>query len=255
MEVVAWSAAAAAAVTAAVLAWRLRGARQAVRLGADAAAHDRARERELASAAERTRIARDMHDVVAHTLSVVVAQADGGRFAATDRPEAAVESLQTISAVSREALTEMRALLGILREGGDAAALSPQPSLADIPGLVAQVRERGLDVSYVTTGTPRPLPIGAGLVAYRIVQESLSNVLAHAGPRVQAYVQLEWNTSSLGISVMDDGRGAAARDDGQGLGIVGMRERAQLFGGTLVARPRTGGGFEVTARLPWGEAS
>src|SRR5690606_1874228 len=127
--------------------------------------------------------------------------------------------------------------------------------LADVPTLVATIRDQGLNVSYVTTGTPRPLPIGAGLVAYRIVQESLSNVLAHAGPQVSAFVQLTWNATGLDISVVDDGRGAAAANDGRGLGIEGMKERAHLFGGTLVAGPRTGGGFAVKAHLPWGEGS
>lgn len=206
--------------------------------------------RELATSNERARIAREMHDVVAHTLSVVVAQADGGRFAGRTDSEAALRSLETIADVSRSALTEMRALLGVLREGDGEAALGPQPSLADIPALVATTREGGLDVSFVTTGTPRPLPIGAGLAAYRIVQEALTNVLKHAGPSPHAFVQLQWEADALSLVVSDDGRGAAARRDGSGSGIAGMVERATVFGGSLTAGPRAGGGFIVKARLP-----
>ncbi|WNM24751.1 sensor histidine kinase [Demequina capsici] len=207
---------------------------------------------ELAASVERARIAREMHDVVAHTLSVVVAQADGGRFAGRVDPDAALRSLETIADVSRSALTEMRALLGVLRDADGEAQLGPQPSLTDIPALVAATRDGGLDVSYVTTGTPRPAPIGAGLAAYRIVQEALTNVLKHAGPSPKAFVQLTWEADALAVTVADDGRGAAARGDGAGLGIAGMAERASVFGGTLTAGPKAGGGFLVRARMPLG---
>ncbi|WP_084125312.1 sensor histidine kinase [Demequina sp. NBRC 110054] len=207
---------------------------------------------ELAASTERARIAREMHDVVAHTLSVVVAQADGGRFAGRTDPDAALRSLDTIADVSRAALTEMRALLGVLREGDTETQMGPQPSLADVPALVASTREGGLDVSYVTTGTPRPVPIGAGLAVYRIVQEALTNVLKHAGPSPKAFVQLRWEDDGLTVTVSDDGRGAAARGDGNGSGIAGMTERASAFGGSLSAGPKAGGGFLVRARLPLG---
>ena len=213
-------------------------------------ARDTEAERALAAAAERARIAREMHDVVAHTLSVVVAQADGGRFAAAQDPQAATRALGTISEVGRSALGEMRALLGLLRDADDEAALGPQPSIEDIPALVASTREGGLDVSFVTTGTPRPLPIGAGLALYRITQEALTNVLKHAGPGPRAFVQLTWEDAALVLTVSDDGRGAAARDDGDGQGLPGMRERATVFGGTLSAGPRAGGGYLVRATLP-----
>ncbi|WP_062389827.1 sensor histidine kinase [Demequina iriomotensis] len=246
----AWGIATATTLAAALLAARLVIERRRARAVAEERARDGAAALALAASNERARIAREMHDVVAHTLSVVVAQADGGRFAGRADPAAALGSLDTIADVSRSALAEMRALLGILRDGDGDADMGPQPSLSDIPELVAQMREGGLVVSYVTTGTPRPLPIGAGLAAYRIVQEALTNVLKHAGPHVTAFVQLRWEEDALAVAVSDDGRGAAARGDGAGLGIAGMAERATVFGGTLTAGPRAGGGFLVRARLP-----
>lgn len=232
----------------------LRGSQASVRIAEleSQLARDTSAERALAASDERARIAREMHDVVAHTLSVVVAQADGGRFAAKTDPAAAARTLDTIAEVSRSALTEMRALLGVLRDSDGEAAMGPQPSLDDIPALVASIRDGGLDVSYVTTGTPRPLPIGVALAFYRIAQEALTNVLKHAGPRVEAFVQLTWEADAVSLTVSDDGRGAAARGDGDGLGIEGMRERATIFGGSLTAGPKAGGGYLVRARLPLG---
>src|SRR5690554_1196714 len=239
-----------AAVVAVVLAVRLRRAKAAVTALEEQLARDTEAERALAAAAERARIAREMHDVVAPTLSVVVAQADGGRFAFDQSPQAAAQALDTIADVGRSALGEMRALLGLLRDSDDEVALGPQPSIGDIPALVGTMRDGGLNVSFMTTGTPRPLPIGAGLAMYRIAQEALTNILKHAGPGPQAFAQLTWQAQALVLTVSDDGRGAAARDDGDGLGIAGMRERAGLFGGTLSAGPRAGGGYLVRATLP-----
>jgi signal transduction histidine kinase len=253
MEVLAWTVAAVALVLAGIFAWRARSAARRERVARDLGVTEVAATRALAVSDERARIAREMHDVVAHTLSIVVAQADGGRFVAAKDPAAAVRALETISDVSRDALTEMRGLLGILRENGE-AELGPQPTLADIPTLVSSVRDGGLDVSYVTTGTPRTLPIGSGLAVYRIVQEALTNVLKHAGPKVTAYVHLQWKPDALEVTVSDDGRGAAARASGGtetgGTGVEGMKERATAFGGTLSAGPRRGGGYVVRARLP-----
>lgn len=238
-------------------AWQARVATRREREALDRGVNEIAATRALAISDERTRIAREMHDVVAHTLSIVVAQADGGRFAAAKNPAKAARALETITDVSRAALTEMRGLLGVLRESDGEAELGPQPTLADIPALVSSVREGGLEVSYVTTGTPRPLPIGAGLVAYRIVQEALTNVLKHAGPKATAYVQLKWAADALEVTISDDGRGAAARatadTESGGTGIEGMRERATVFGGTLSAGPKRGGGYVVKARLPLGQ--
>nr|PZM97199.1 MAG: hypothetical protein DIU73_06100 [Actinomycetota bacterium] len=237
---------------AAALAWRLRAAGVRERELQARLADDRAAERGLAAAQERARIAREMHDVVAHTLSVVVAQADGGRFAAAKDPDAAARALGTIAEVSRSALAEMRSLLGVLRDSDGDVALGPQPSIDDIPALVAQAREAGLEVSLVTTGTPHPLPIGAGLAIHRIVQEALTNVRRHAGPKARAFVQLAWEADALVATVSDDGRGAAASGDGTGQGLLGMHERVAMFGGTLTAGPKAGGGYVVRARLPLG---
>lgn len=232
------------------LAFALRSAQAATEAARAASRADAATAQVLAATQERARIAREMHDVVAHTLSVVVAQADGGRFAARSNPELAAHTLETIAEVSRSALAEMRALLGVLRTEEGEAELGPQPSIGDIPALVATAREGGLEASYVTTGTPRPLPIGAGLALYRIAQEALTNVLRHAGPVASAYLQLTWTQEDVMLTVSDNGRGAGAGSDGTGAGIEGMRQRATVFGGTLNAGPKAGGGFVVRARIP-----
>ncbi|MGY1814382.1 sensor histidine kinase [Blastococcus sp. SYSU D00820] len=245
-----------------VAAWALGDLRRA-RLQQFATLEDRARlleierdqEMRLAATAERARIAREMHDVVAHSLSVVIAQADGGRYAGRTDPAAATGALEAIAATGRQALTDMRALLGVLREG-PGEEYAPQPDVAAIPALVEDVRASGLDVDLLVEGEPRPLPAGPQLAAYRIVQESLTNVLKHAGPASRAWVRLHWRPDALELSVLDDGRGASAAlvgagapDGGQGL--VGMHERARLHGGQLSAGPRGGGGFGVHAVLPY----
>jgi signal transduction histidine kinase len=213
---------------------------------------ERDQEMRLATTAERARIAREMHDVVAHSLSVVIAQADGGRYAGKADPQAATDALEAIAATGRQALTDMRALLGVLRDGGG-EEYAPQPDVAAIPALVEDVRASGLDVDLIVDGAPRPMPAGPQLAAYRIVQESLTNVLKHAGPAGRAWVRLQWRPDGLELSVLDDGRGAGAAmaGDGMGQGLRGMRERAQLHGGRLEAGPRHGGGFGVHAALPY----
>ncbi|MCU1670931.1 MAG: Two component integral rane signal transduction histidine kinase [Blastococcus sp.] len=215
---------------------------------------ERDQEMRLAATTERARIARELHDVVAHSLSVVIAQADGGRYAGKADPEAATGALEAIAATGRQALTDMRALLGVLREGGG-EEYAPQPDVAAVPALVEDVRASGLDVDLIVEGTPRPLPAGPQLAAYRIVQESLTNVLKHAGPASRAWVRLQWRDDALELSVLDDGRGASAAmvdADGEGQGVRGMIERAQLHGGRLEAGPRHSGGFGVHAALPYG---
>ena len=230
---------------------------------------ERDQQARIATAAERARIAREMHDIVAHSLSVIIAQADGGRYAAASDPAAAERSLGTIAETGRAALADMRRLLGVLRppEPGTTTgqtpavpattgqtpavgALTPQPAVADVADLVAQVRDSGVRVSLVRMGTPRTLPPGTGLTVYRICQESLTNVLKHAGPDPTATVLLQWAAASLVLEVTDDGRGAAAESDGAGQGVLGMRERAAMLGGTLSAGPRPGGGFRVRAEIP-----
>jgi signal transduction histidine kinase len=244
-----------------IAAWALGDLRRA-RMQRLAALEERARllelerdqEMRLAATAERTRIAREMHDVVAHSLSVVIAQADGGRYAGKADPQAAVGALEAIAATGRQALTDMRALLGVLRDGGG-QEYAPQPAVDAVPALVDDVRASGLDVDLIVEGAPRPLPAGPSLATYRIVQESLTNVLKHAGPAARAWVRLHWRPDALELSVLDDGRGAAAAvatGDAPGHGLIGMRERAQLHGGHLEAGPRTDGGFGVHASLPYG---
>jgi len=205
------------------------------------------REVELAARDERSRIAREMHDVVAHGLSVIVVQADGARYAAAKDPDVAVGTLETISATGREALTEMRRLLGLLREGDTGVA--PQPGLDDVRHLVDEARAAGMRVAADLPVPAPAVPDGVGLAAYRIVQEALTNVRKHAGPDATVDVRVAVDRG-VAIDVRDDGRGAAARAEGRGLGVVGMRERAAVHGGTLEAGPAPGGGFAVSARLP-----
>ncbi|QTE27924.1 sensor histidine kinase [Pengzhenrongella sicca] len=216
---------------------------------------ERDQQTQLATSAERARIAREMHDIVAHSLSVIIAQADGGRYAAEVDPAAAARALGTIAETGRTALADMRRLLGVLRvdaDGAGTAGLLPQPEAQDLEQLIEQVRTSGLRVSFVRMGAARPLPPGAGLVAYRICQESLTNVLKHAGPDPAVTVVLRWLPAALVLEVSDDGRGAASLvvSDGRGQGLTGMHERAAMFGGTVAAGPRPGGGYRVRAELP-----
>ncbi|MFC7359136.1 sensor histidine kinase [Nocardioides astragali] len=205
------------------------------------------REVELAARDERSRIAREMHDVVAHGLSVIVVQADGARYAAAKDPGVAVGTLETISGTGREALTEMRRLLGLLRDGD--TGVSPQPGLADVRHLVDEARAAGTRVEADLPADVPDVPDGVGLAAYRIVQEALTNVRKHAGPTATVRLRVAVGRD-VEVEVRDDGRGAAAGSDGRGLGVVGMRERAAAHGGALEAGPVTGGGFAVSARLP-----
>lgn len=219
---------------------------------------ERDQQAQIATAAERTRIAREMHDIVAHSLSVVVAQADGGRYAAAADPDAATRALTTIAETGRAALADMRRLLGVLRDpaaggaapGTGATPYTPQPAEQDLESLVEQVRGSGARVSLVRMGTARRLPPGIGLTVYRICQEALTNVLKHAGPAPAVTVLVQWQPSALVLQVDDDGRGAAADSDGAGHGLLGMRERAAMVGGALTAAPRPGGGFRVRVELP-----
>lgn len=217
---------------------------------------DKEKQAQIGAAAERSRIAREMHDIVAHSLSVIIAQADGGRYAAKVNPEMAEKTLTTISETGRAALADMRRLLGVLREDpngdpdDDSVLRSPQPAAGDIQSLVDSMRTSGVRVSLVRMGTPRQLPPGAGLTLYRICQESLTNILKHAGPDPTVTVVQSWGRESVRLEIEDDGRGAASTSDGAGMGLLGMRERAALFGGTVKSGPRQGGGFRVELDLP-----
>ena len=201
----------------------------------------------LAAAAERARIAREMHDIVAHNLSVMVALADGAGFMAERDPQRSASATAQISKTGRHALGEMRRLLGVLRPDGE-AALAPQPGLADLDGLLDQVRAAGLRVTLKTTGNPIELGSGAELTVYRLVQEALTNTLKHAGPDTQARVWLRYEPDGIDIEVTDDGRGLARASAG-GQGLSGMRERAAVYGGAIEAGPAAGGGWRVHTRL------
>lgn len=205
----------------------------------------------IAAVAERARIARELHDVIAHNVSVMVVQADGASYALASDPVRAREALAAISATGRQALGEMRRLLGVLRreEGGTTQARAPQPGIGELGELLDQARTAGLPVSFTVEGVPQPLPGGTALAAYRIVQESLTNTRKHAGPVASASVVLRYSPDTLVLTISDDGRGAAA-PDGAGHGLTGMRERVALYGGSVAAGPRPAGGFEVVATLP-----
>ncbi|MCQ4212753.1 sensor histidine kinase [Streptomyces longispororuber] len=220
------------------------------------------REREaqskVAVAAERARIARELHDVVAHNVSVMVVQADGAAYVLDQAPDQAKKALETISGTGRQALAEMRRLLGVLRTGEheEGGEYVPQPDVDQIEDLVEQVRTAGLPVDFKVEGTPRPLPSGVELTAYRIVQEALTNTRKHGGPNAGASVRLVYFDDGLGLLVEDDGKGAPHElyedggADGRGHGLIGMRERIGMVGGTLDAGPRPGGGFRISALLP-----
>ena len=213
---------------------------------------DRDAQAQVAAAAERARIARELHDVVAHNVSVMVVQADGAAYALGTDPGRAREALAAISATGRQALTEMRVLLGVLRRNDESAetTLAPLPGLGQLDELLEQTRAAGVPVTCAVEGMPQPLPGGAALAAYRIVQESLTNTRKHAGPGASARVRLHYVGDVLELAVTDDGIGAAAACDGAGHGLTGMTERAQMYGGSVLAGPRPGGGFQVTVRLP-----
>src|SRR5690625_3096368 len=171
---------------------------------------ERDQQAQIATAAERARIAREMHDVVAHSLSVVISQADGGRYAAASDPAAAERALSTIADTGRSALADLRRILGVLRDGDSALTLAPQPTQDDLHTLVTPLREAGLDVSLEQTGTARPVPAATGLGIYRIVQESLTNVLKHAGPDARAHVVLHWHPDHLELTVTNTGAASTA---------------------------------------------
>ncbi|MFD5568056.1 sensor histidine kinase [Streptomyces cadmiisoli] len=219
---------------------------------------EREAQSKVAVAAERARIARELHDVVAHNVSVMVVQADGAAYVLDSAPDQAKAALETISSTGRQALAEMRRLLGVLRTGEhrEGGEYVPQPDVEQIEDLVEQCRSAGLPVDFRVEGTPRPLPSGVELTAYRIVQEALTNTRKHGGPNAGASVRLVYFDDGLGLLVEDDGKGAPHElyeeggVDGRGHGLIGMRERVGMVGGTLDAGPRPGGGFRISALLP-----
>jgi signal transduction histidine kinase len=203
---------------------------------------------------ERLRLARELHDVVAHAMSVIAVQSGVGAHVADTNPQEAARALAAIEATSRAALEELRRLLGVLRQEDEPqGALAPVPGLADLDSLLAEVSKAGLAVRLQVEGTLAPLPAGVDLSAYRIVQEALTNVVKHAGP-ARAQVVVGYRDQDVTVEVIDDGQGTMTSGSdgrvGTGHGLIGMRERVQVFGGDLEVGPRPGGGFRVAARLP-----
>lgn len=206
-----------------------------------------------AVAEERARIARELHDVVAHQMTVMTIQAEGARRVADGADPRVIEALDTIKATGHSALAEMRRLVGLLRENETGSPeLAPLPTLDDLGPLVEQVRSTGVPVDLTVEGASRPLAEGVGLSAYRIVQESLTNAVRHGGPNVSADVAVSYGDDGLDVLVLDTGRGAAATSgNGGGHGLVGMRERVAVLGGSFEAGPRPGGGYRVHASIPY----
>lgn len=200
---------------------------------------------------ERSRIARELHDIVAHSLSVIVVQAEGGRAVVLKKPEVGAQVLDTIADTGRTSLAEMRRIVDLLRGGGGpTTAYLPSPGLADLPELV---HRSGSQFTLEVVGQAPPVPPVVGLTTYRVVQESITNVLKHAGPHASARVTITYTPSAIAVAVSDDGRGAAAHPPTglvPGHGLRGMNERVALLRGTLSARPRPGGGFDVHVWIP-----
>nr|WP_282206399.1 histidine kinase [Kitasatospora fiedleri] len=246
------------AVTAAValgIAVRMRRARLAgLRERAARLEVERDQRSRLAAAAERARVAREMHDIIGHNLSVIITLADGGAYAARSTPERGREALVLIGDSGRQALGELRRMLGVLREHGDGLELAPQPSIADLTELCGRIRAAGPEVVHRTEGALESLDRGVQLMVYRIVQEALTNTLKHAGPAARARVSVSLAGARLLVRVDDDGGppGGAPSPGGppgEGQGVTGMRERAALYGGTVAAGPAPGGGWSVVADL------
>ncbi len=217
---------------------------------------EREEKADRAVAEERVRIARELHDVIAHNVSVMVVQAAAGEEVFDQDPERARESLSAVASTGRAALTELRRLLGVIRyDGGVEPSYTPQPGIEYVGELVRQVNDAGLPVELSVIGEPRPLPEGVALCAYRIVQEALTNTLKHAEAS-GARVNVRYAADALELRVVDDGRGGSqVNGEAGGHGLIGMRERVALFGGELTTSERAGRGYEVRARLPIEEAS
>jgi signal transduction histidine kinase len=247
---------------------QLHSATQEHQAAAQRAAAEHAAATRRAVETERAHIAAELHDVVTHNVSVMVVQAGAARTVLASSPATAAEALLAVEASGRTALAELRSLLGLLSPpggppGDTAAALAPQPGLGELDSLIGRVSAAGLPVELAVRGTPQPLPPGADLAAYRVVQEALTNVLRHGG-RAAASVMVAWG-ERLVITVSDDGRGPVPGEagmrrrpgagDGPGRGLLGLRERLSLYGGELDAGPRPGGGWQVRAVMPVGLAA
>ena len=221
---------------------------------ADRAEQDRAAEATRAVAEERARIARELHDVVSHSISVITVQTQAVRRRLGPEHAREADDLRAVEATARQAMAEMRRLFGVLRADGERPALAPQPGLDQLDRLLDETRTAGVAVEALVDGEAVPLPPGLDLAAYRIVQEALTNVRKHA-PGGQVTVRLRYGEGDLEVAVEDTGATASSVTDGSGFGLVGMRERVALYGGALDARPMAGGGFAVHARLPFREGA
>jgi signal transduction histidine kinase len=253
-EVVVWALASGLLAIAGLLGYYVRTNRQAQAAAATEQAEHAERERQhqaqLAASAERARIAREMHDIVAHNIAVMIALADGATYTAKNDPGQAVELMGQVSTTGRAALTEMRRLLGVLRQPADSEQ-GPQPTLADLDKMLATFRAAGLAVELTVAGEPFPLPPSAQLAVYRMITEALTNTLKHAAGSM-ATVCLEYRDDEIALEVSDNGAGLP-RPEAPGVagghGITGMRERAAVFGGQMSAGPRPGGGWQVRTVL------
>lgn len=226
-----------------------------LRARALAAEHERDQQMIIAAQTERARIAREMHDVVAHALAVIVVQADGAGHALTrmdSPPEVATRALETIGGTARQALGETRALVGVLREGTSGVELDPARTLADLPAVVEQLRGSATRIHLDTGGIDLArVPDGMGRALLRVAQEAITNALKHAGPSARIWITVRGEESRLVLLVDDDGYGPTARADGRGSGLIGMHERVVAHAGTMDAGARPGGGFRVRAQIPW----
>ncbi|MFT3888272.1 MAG: histidine kinase [Arachnia sp.] len=204
-------------------------------------------ETELAAGRARAQVAQELHDVLAHSLSVIVVQAEGAKALTQKRPEAATEALGVIADTGRKSIAEVRRIVAVMRGEDEQPAFGPAPSLSQVPELIASAGDR---ITLTVTGEAQVLPESLSLAAFRVVQEAVTNFLKHAGPTATAIVELSYTPRDVLIVVRDDGIGVLSKSDGRGSGVRGMRERVQAMGGDFRAGPRPGGGFEVQARLP-----
>jgi signal transduction histidine kinase len=215
---------------------------------------ERDHQAQIAATRERTRIAREMHDIVAHSLSVIIALADGASLTNAQDSAAATEAMRTVSATGRQSMTEMRRLLGVLRDDEEPSGRAPQPGLDQLPLLAERLRKVGPRLDLIVAGEPQPLPPTEDATAYRIIQESLTNVVKHATGATTVSVMLDWRGDGLQIEIVDDGTARRTDSRTEGHGLTGMSERVALFAGQFVAGPVEAGGWRVRASLPIGRS-
>lgn len=237
-------------LTPSIIAWLLGTLVRLSRLNVEQRRINREQRASQAVAEERNRIARELHDVIGHSVTVMTVQASAVRRRLTTEQAVERQALEAVEATGREALAEMRRMVGMLRQSGADADMEPLPGLGQIDRLVENFRSAGLPVSVTVTGSPRELAPGLDLTAYRLVQEGLTNTLRHASSPRRVEVSIDYQPDRIELAVRDDGQRAGSAQVGVGSGLLGMRERVAVYGGTLVARDRSQGGFELVAGLP-----